>query len=330
VSELHTDKARSMRVTLQGATRDATRRIVEAVARSRGTATTAQLGILAACRRAMVDPDGNLRVHVDQALLDAFVGSLERTAPVYVRVFMWLNKPLRALSKAVSEGWKAARAAFAPIDDVRERLVGEGRGQLVDADGLANALKGEDVDHLVSTDVHAAAAAALDRFVAEHRSHPDVAELDAATQALWDSMPFFRKATAAGAAVTSMVAGLVAVVMIPIDWGSSVFFAASVKELLAASMMGTALGMAMELPLRKALERQAGWPAFADLRALVCDELGVPRDALDGETWTVAFAGGEAPLPEPTVQRGVLPESPLAVLELDDGFRHALDEVTPG
>lgn len=317
-AELYADKAASLQATLSARTREAIAAVEQKAATSHSEVTEGQLGVLAACRRTLVDPEGHLRVHVDPEVLQIFVASLERTAPVYVRLFMWLNKPMRALSSAVSQGWRAAREAFAPIEGMRDRLVGEGRGALVDAGALTNALKGEDVDHVVrGVDLPAATQAALDRFAAEHRARLDGHELDEAAAAVWAALPFWQKASAAGTALTSVIAGLVAVVLIPIDMGSSVIYAASIKELLAASLVGTALGMAMEVPLRGALERRAGWPAFADLFALLCDELGLPRAALSGEPWTVAVADGDAVVPTPGVPAGVTPPHAAPVYEID-------------
>ncbi|MBX2801478.1 MAG: hypothetical protein KTR31_27625 [Myxococcales bacterium] len=325
VSELHREMGQGLRTSLDQQLRSAISAIESAATDSQRRVEEAQHGVLAACRHALFDRDDQLRIPVDESFLRAFVASLERTAPLYVRAFMWMNWPLRTLGRAVQAGVKKARATLAPVEAARERMMSEGRGAMVDAHALANALKGQDVDHLVATDVLGAAQRALDRFVVEHRSNPDPAELDEANRGLWKGMPMLRKATAAGAALTSLVASLVAVALIPVDFGSSVFFAASIKELLAASMMGAGMGMVMEVPLRAAMERQAGWPAFADLRALLCDELGLPRERLDEGPWALQADGRSVVLPDPEVGAGAAVDQALQLLVVDPGWSHRLE-----
>lgn len=328
VGELHAEKVRSLRTTLERQTRRAIEQIVSAATESQQRITDAQEGVLTACTRTLLDPDGHLRVPIDQAFLDAFLASLERTAPLYVRVFMMLNRPLRALSRAAREGIETMTKAMRPVQDMRDRFVQEKRGVRLDAERLANALKGEDVDHLVSREANVPAAArrAVERFVAEHHSRPDPAELDEAARDLWAAMPLWQKATAAVTTMTSLAVGLAAMALLPFDGGSFGVIFLSAKEIVAATLMGGALGMAAEVPLRRALERHAGWPAFSDLRALLCDTLGLPRERVDGSPWLIVTAGQSVPIPSPQVSASPPADHALALLETDPGWTHRLAE----
>lgn len=328
IGELYSDKTRSLCTTFKHEMRQALQQVSSAASQSHTRIANAQDGVLSACCQTLLDRDKNLRVPVDRNFLDAFLASIERTAPVYVRFFMWMNRPLRAISRTAKEGLQAAIQTVRPLQATRDRFMSGKHGVIVDAKELASALKGADVDHLVGplVDVQQAASEALRRFGAQHRSDPNPSELDLATQALWDAMPTWRKAAAAATMMGTLAVGLAAVALIPIDWGSSVIFAASVKEIIAATVTGGVVGMATEVPLRKALEHQAGWPAFSDLRAVLCDVLGLPRARSDGQPWQVEAATQSVRLPEPQVRASAPAENALPLLEVEPTIYDELQE----
>jgi hypothetical protein len=124
--------------------------------------------------------------------------------------------------------------------------------------------------------------AVLERFQNESQTRLDDPQLDSFTQELWRHMNWKQRVWTGVAPAGLLFAPLLAVMMIPMDFGgSTVLVFASMKELLFAGVAG--LGMAMmnsdHMPL--VAEREAAWQQLSDLVAIGCDEFGLPRVASD-------------------------------------------------
>ena len=75
-----------------------------------------------------------------------------------------------------------------------------------------------------------------------------------------------------------LFAPLLAVVMVPLDFGgSAVLLFASMKELLLAGAAGVGLVMAGADTMPQIAESEAAWQQLGDLYAVLCDELGLQR-----------------------------------------------------
>jgi hypothetical protein len=118
----------------------------------------------------------------------------------------------------------------------------------------------------------------IDRFQAESTIELNDQELDAVTSKMWEQMPWSKRIVTGLAPAAVLFAPLVAVMVLPIDFGgSSVLVFASLKELLGAGVAG--LGMALLSPDRmpKIAESEAAWQQLGDLVAALCDALDLER-----------------------------------------------------
>ena len=77
-----------------------------------------------------------------------------------------------------------------------------------------------------------------------------------------------------------LFAPLLAVIMVPLDFGgSAVLVFASLKELLVAGAAGVGLVMANADSMPQIAETESAWQQLSDLVSLVIDELGFERTA---------------------------------------------------
>ena len=127
---------------------------------------------------------------------------------------------------------------------------------------------------------------------------------------MWSDMPMSKRLITGFAPAGILFAPLLAVVMVPMDFGgSAVLIFASMKELLLAGAAGVGLVMASADSMPQIAESEAAWQQLGDLYAVLCDELGLKRPA-EGQMPTVGPGTHSrkmppSRIPEPT--RGTQP-----------------------
>jgi len=231
-----------------------------------------------------------LRLQASPAIVAQLADSLQRTAPVWMRFSMTIDRTARQFQQAVSNS--AARfkilqtASNSVMQFAKSFRRGEG-AQVVTPQRLAESIRNHDyhdaTQRLTDEDLVAGCEAAMSRFAAEDKTLLDPKELDEWSQQIWDNMPLSQKLWKGTQPLALLMGPLLAAVLVPIDGGgTAVLVFASAKELLAAAgiaaLLSPALGGNEAL---KIVHRETPWRQLSDLFAITCDSLGVPRPPAD-------------------------------------------------
>jgi hypothetical protein len=113
----------------------------------------------------------------------------------------------------------------------------------------------------------------------------DSEQVDRLTAKLWEQMPMGKRILSGVAPAGILFAPLLAVIMIPLDFGgSSVLVFASLKELLFASAAGFGLMLATGDGMPQLAESESAWQQLSDLVAVVTDQLGLVRKTASDPT----------------------------------------------
>jgi hypothetical protein len=270
-----------------------------------------------ACLDFSRDPSagGRIRLQASQKIVEQISRSLERTAPWWARPGRWASKLAEAGKSRVQQlgewlrlpAWIGGKTESL-LRFIRSRWNSNEGARVVSAESLLRSIERLDQDLLWQIDAHGGSISGssgsrawlvqklqrgIDRFQSESLIELDDRELDALTSQMWNQMPWGKKIATGLAPAAILFAPLLAVIMLPLDFGgSSVLVFASVKELLGAGVAG--LGFALLSPdqMPKIAESEAAWRQMGDLVATLCDtlELERPSDAQPialrvDETW---------------------------------------------
>ncbi len=251
----------------------------------------AWLAIAKSCYDFMAERDssGNctgLRLQTSPALIAQLTDSLYRTAPVWMRLSLSIDRTARQLQQVVAkkaEGLKLINnVSQAVTDRIRKWRRGEGAA-VVTGESVANSIR--------KFDAHAAfqslpfeklvelSDGALKRFAAEDHPELDQTALDCWSKSIWDNMSTWSKIRKGVQPLALVTGPLLAAMLIPFDGGgSAVLVFASTKELLAAAgismLMAPVAGGGETLRI---VQEETPWKQLSDLFAILCDTLGVPR-----------------------------------------------------
>jgi hypothetical protein len=219
--------------------------------------------------------------------------SLEKTAPWWAKPGRWVQRIASASKQSVGQATSWLRMP----DWVNERgnAVGQwirGRfhrgetGRVITADALCDYLAKRDRQGILGIDdqpvqreiIRDACQRAIDRFQMESATQLDQNQIDALTQRMWDEMPVGKRVMSSLAPAGILFAPLLAVIMVPLDFGgSAVLVFASLKELLFAGAAGVGLVLASSDSMPHLAESESAWQQLVDLVAIVTDELGIAR-----------------------------------------------------
>jgi hypothetical protein len=242
--------------------------------------------------------------------------SLEKTAPWWAMPGRWTTR-LASSGKATlanATQWLEIPKWFSGKTEavgqwIRARWKSGQSGKIVTADTLTRILQQHDVQGLLGLDdgpsenpeskqiVRDACQRAIDRFQTESVAELNSQDLDVLTAKMWNEMPWTRRLLTGLAPAGVLFAPLVAVVMVPLDFGgSAVLIFASLKELLLAGATGVGLVLASPDAMPKIAEAEAAWQQLGELYAILCGELGLsvpspadmPRVAIGTTTRTIA------------------------------------------
>ncbi|MEL6344700.1 MAG: hypothetical protein AAFV53_16405 [Myxococcota bacterium] len=303
---LHTDRKETTRQNLRASIRQALVAIDQTKAQQTRETADLQDRLYRVCNEIFIDNTDQMRITLAAEVVDGLLESLQSKAPGYVRPFMWANAQLHKLYQSARRSLRSAVDYFR-VDEFRDDMLRSGRGKRLTATSLARMLKAEGIfldraPEATGDRLEQISADVISRFSQEHRSRLAPEDLDQMADRVWASVTRTQKAAAAVALVGSLVIGLFAVATIPIDLGTNVIFAASIKEILAVTALSTVFGQIGDEYLSRILRQKVALPAFADMLALLCDALMLPRERADGAAFMVQ---GE-PLPAPVVVAPIL------------------------
>lgn len=251
-----------------------------------------------ACVDFSLDPDAppsnpKIRLQASRKIVQQIAESLEKTAP-------WWAKPGRWVQRIASAGKETVGSATAWLKMpewmlergnavgqwVRGRFHRGETGRVITADTLSDYLAKRDRNGILGMDdasqckdaVRAACQRAIDRFQHESLTQLAPEQIDAVTQRLWADMPMSQRFMSGIAPAGILFAPLLAVIMVPLDFGgSAVLVFASLKELLFAGAAGVGLVLASSNTMPHLAESESAWQQLSDLIAVLTDELGLSR-----------------------------------------------------
>ncbi len=225
--------------------------------------------------------DGHVavRLQLSQEIIDQMKASLERTAP-------WWAKPTQVIGR-----WSANASASAKeftkripllpslgqrmsetVEWVRGRIRRGEHGSVMTAEQLASSFRNADrsgdlppsSNSLEADKVVQAAQRIIERFQQESHARLNDEALDRCTSVLWNQMSWKQKLMTGVAPATLIFAPLLAVITIPIDFGTShVLVFATVKELLLAGVASAGLFLMQSDQFPEIAEGQAAWKQIA-------------------------------------------------------------------
>jgi hypothetical protein len=278
-----------------------------------------------ACTDFSIDPSSasqsGLRLQASRQIIQQIAESLERTAPWWARPGRWMQRIAQASKSTVAgavswirvPGW-VADGGNAVGDWVRARFKRGDAGRVITADTLCDHLARRDTLGLLGLDdypeqrqaVREACQRAIERFQAESAARLDEAHIDALTSKIWAEMPMRKRIVSGVAPAGVLFAPLLAVIMIPLDFGgTTVLVFASLKELLFAGAAGVGLMLASADSVPALAESESAWQQLSDLVAVLTDEFGLERGK-ESERISIALGGKSRPLvdsPIPEIRR---------------------------
>lgn len=244
-----------------------------------------------ACYEFMAERDASgravgLRLQASPAIMAQMADSLRRTAPMWMRVSLSIDRTARQFQQAVSNSaarFKILNGASQSVTQFTKKFRrGEG-AQVVTPERLGNEIRRFDM-HDAFQDLNdgrlvSGCETAIKRFADEDKTLLDDSELDAWSRQIWENMSLRDKLWKGTQPLVVLMAPLLAAVLVPIDaGGTAVLVFASTKELLTAA--GIAAVMAPIATGGEALsivQRETPWRQLSDLFSITCDSLGVPR-----------------------------------------------------
>lgn len=247
-----------------------------------------------------------VRLQASKQIVQQISNSLERTAPWWARPSRWASRVADSTKTTIAKAtsfvsfpewmrgteWITGKAESVS-NWIRSRWSSGEAGRVVTSDQLMHHLrqfdksgslqldrfrvgqKGED-DHVQR--IKLACQHAIERFQNESNILLDDIQLDQFTRQVWTDMPMSRRLLTGLAPAGVLFAPLIAVIMMPLDFGgSAVLVFASLKELLFAGAAGVGLMLASANAMPQIAEAEVAWQQLGDLIAVLCDELGLRR-----------------------------------------------------
>jgi len=199
-----------------------------------------------------------IRLQVSRQIIQQVSQSLERTAPWWAMPGRWTARIAESskASLASATNWIQIPKWFTGKTEtigrwIRTRWTSGQSGKIVTADVLMNHLQQHDRKGILRLDeetedsqnqrqrVREACQRAIDRFQKESLTELDDLQLDQFTAKMWADMPMAKRLLTGFAPAGILFAPLLAVLMVPLDFGgSAVLIFASMKELLLAGAAG--------------------------------------------------------------------------------------------
>ncbi|MFM8189860.1 MAG: hypothetical protein ACKN85_15375 [Pirellula sp.] len=264
--------------------------------------------IAQSCLDFSLDPNApasspKIRLQASRQVVQQIAESLERTAPWWAKPGRWMQRLAQASKDSVGYATSWMKMPSWMLDRgnevgqwARSRLQRGESGKVVTADVLVDALAKWDKEGILKLDlrrqeretIRSACQRAITRFQAESSTQLDPRQVDQLTLRLWEQMPMSKRILSGVAPAGVLFAPLLAVIMIPLDFGgSSVLVFASLKELLFAGAAGFGLMLASGDGMPQMAESESAWQQLSDLVAVLTDELGLERKSASEPTHVV-------------------------------------------
>jgi hypothetical protein len=281
-----------------------------------------------------------LPLQVSREIVNQVAVSLERTAPWWAKpgrkMTSWIESARQAAGEVTQwvalPNWMSDRLK-ASSDWVRSRWHrGEG-GKVISSHKFYESIVEYDSNgDLILNEVDDRTkflprlTAIIDRFQSESRTRLDDSQLDAYTCEMWNRMSWKQRMWTGMAPAGMLFAPLLAVMMLPMDFGgSAVLVFASMKELLIAGAAGVGMAMMNSDQMPKIAEHEAAWQQLSDLVAIACDEFGVPRTPTDGTFHVVVGNVSKSLIPSQlSVRFGSSSDGAVEIMRIEPVFEEKM------
>jgi hypothetical protein len=282
-----------------------------------------------------------LRLHQSERIVRQLSESFVATAPWYARWGVRMNAAARRIVGGAGDFVRqlaptaiAQRTAGEIKDKFRKGEYGglltpERLRQALDRHGASFALPHwfDPSAQLIDSDQwNEASEAAISRFERDDFTSLDPRRLDEAVRQMWAEVPMHKKLSAGITPLAAMLAAFGGVLMIPIDFGSTVIMSASIPELFAALGLTTLSTMWAGGQNTRNVGQQAARQQLADFQAVLSDTLGVARSDRQG---TVQVDGANQKLPLSQIVRREPIGPTLPVYRVREEFRQELQRILP-
>ena len=237
-------------------------------------------------------------------------------SPVLLRPSLAIDRSVRQLQQAVAAKagkLSVLRSASRKVTDLANRFRRGDGAQVVTPERIGDCIREFDsqgaLQGLPEDELRQGCGAALTRFAAENQPVLDPRALDEWSRAVWKELKW-NELLKRGLQPVALISGpLLAATLIPFDGGgTAILVFASTQELLAAAgisaVLTTAAGGGQALRI---IEEETPWRQLADLFAILCDQLGVPRPAREQLPKVGSPARRMAPSQTPTGPSAVAP-----------------------
>jgi hypothetical protein len=280
-----------------------------------------------------------IRLQVSRQIIHQVSKSLEKTAPWWAMPGRWTTRLAEASKSSIASAthWIQIPQWFSGKTEAIGRWIrtnwSSGKsGKIVTADVLLKHLQELDRQGILQLDsgeshdselVRSACQRAIDRFQKESLTELDDKQLDEFTSKMWSEMPIGKRILTGFAPAGILFAPLLAVVMVPLDFGgSAVLVFASMKELLLAGAAGVGLAIVSADSMPQIAESEAAWQQMGDLYGVLCDELGLMRP-LEGDMPMIGVGSTTRRMPSSRIPVNV------DFIKQNTGYAAALSNVVP-
>ncbi len=274
-----------------------------------------------------------LRLHQSRRIIDQLTAAFAATAPWYARWSVNLNSRYRQMVGGAGDWmrrWLPTRQLDHQVSQIKGQFKRGDLGSLMTPERLQGMIqqRGE-VYPLMHWTADApwenACRTAIHRYDRDDFTALDPYELDAACQEMWSKVSWSEKGKFTTIPLLVMISSFAAVLMLPLDGGSTLVLAsASISELLAAGGLTAAAAVWAGGKTASLVEQQAAKQQLVDFVAVLCDTFGVARAT---QQPAIRLGKSESLLPPPKiVQREPVGPS-LASTQVNPRFEARLAEV---
>ncbi|MGJ8672152.1 hypothetical protein [Rubritalea sp.] len=263
------------------------------IATKEETANRARAAILGFIKKKFLKPEEGLKPIYTQEFTHLIYHSLIETAPWWLKFQLKALTHFKNIGKFISGSIKNISTLFPnkqELEKTKKKLSEAGVEEVTSHSFYAH-INGR--EWVPQETLEAEMAKVWDASVADISEleiiHSDDIHEDfnEAFRNTWKTITIWQRLKFASLVIIPLLLALATVMIVPFDGGTStVIFAASVKEILAAAGLGSLVSAAFSVhtahSINQAIEEQVARPQFSRLFALLQDRLGIPRasDAL--------------------------------------------------
>ena len=228
-----------------------------------------------------------LRLHQNKRIVEQLTMAFANTAPWYARWSVALNTKYRRVVGGAGDWfrrWLPTQALDEKARELRGHFDRGDYGSLMTPERLRNLIRKHAEAHPIEhwdddSPWDEACRAAIHRYDRDDFTSLDPVELERACREMWAKVSWVEKGKMTTVPLLVIVSSFAAVLMVPIDFGTTVIASASISELLAAGGLAAAASVWAGGKSALLVEQQAAKQQLVDLIAVLCDAFGVPRAA---------------------------------------------------